>query len=334
MTERQIISSLLQNETLYRLVDFGEEAGVYRQNQCLKETEDECIVKFGGVNHRGFILLRGSFQECQDYGVAHGIFKQGDPTPKKKFTFNVPQKQSLPSVAHKNLLNQLNHGKDLSQIDNMLSNEYTNEDQENIPPSQQIPRKSNSTLTISKKHKRPQQTTDLLSVNASLNEVDEENSPPLTKIQRTRHPSATNQATSTKHRSSKPNNFAAAEPTSEESLTMAQVSALIQQQDARWTTKFDTLTSEHNNLKKELKSKKKEKKMMVNGTDLMKFAASSDLNYCMAIIPIIVPDIHNKCFSKIPGTKAKTSEREPVSLLDTNIVKGNIKLVKIILTNK
>ena len=55
----------------------------------------------------------------------------------------------------------------------------------------------------------------------------------------------------------------------------------------------------------------------------MKFAAESDLAYCMKIVPIIVPDIFNKCFSKNPGVKAKTSQRESVGLRETNILKGS-----------
>ena len=58
----------------------------------------------------------------------------------------------------------------------------------------------------------------------------------------------------------------------------------------------------------------------------MLIPASSDLNYCMQIVPIIVPDIYQKCFSRNPGQKAKTSEREPVSLHQTNLVKGKFTL--------
>ena len=54
----------------------------------------------------------------------------------------------------------------------------------------------------------------------------------------------------------------------------------------------------------------------------MLFSAESDLAYCMIIVPIIVSDIFSKCFSKKPGVKPRTSEREPVSIEQTKLIKG------------
>ena len=108
----------------------------------------------------------------------------------------------------------------------------------------------------------------------------------------------------------------------QESLTMDKVNALLREQDERWTQRFIQLEKSQKVLQTELKKAKQKKTMMVNGQDLMLFSAETDLSYCMKIVPIVVPDIYTKCFSKKPGVKARTSEREVVSIAETKLIKG------------
>ena len=294
MTNRLLMDEDQSQGDTHRLVDFGEEgAGVYQKKYCIRESEETCDIKFGYKYYSGNIVYRGNYTECREKGIECGFFARGDATPRGKFTYPKSQDKTRSSVAHDDLVKTMAESNNLNVIDEMLSSDLhgVNNGQKRKQPDPA------TKLTITKKSKQHESVDQRNEVSKVAKDTTLMNKTNVSQMPFKKRLLPAPQGETIEDITNDDENTLIPR-ISASPMTFDQVKTLLKEQDDRWARRFQQLETEHKVLKKELKKAKENKTMMVNGQDLMLFSAESDLAYCMKIVPIIVPDIFSKCFSK------------------------------------
>jgi len=290
MSERTKSSRSSQNSqgpvAGFYLVKFNEGSGgsgVYKKALCLYEDGNTCVVKFGAKNHQGTILHKGSYDDCLENGYELGLFSKSGNAPKKAFTFvkdkpiEPPSKkvkfseQNENAVSHVELIKTMNSGLEdidlaLAELDqNVLSVHASN----NL--AVQPPKPSGSSLKVSKKKAMPSLDTNVTSVinlqNTNITNGEKHGAhdyPALNNKLKLLTSSKANVSGSIVHNNVVPPAGSALTPlnSAANSATISKPIITEERMQRMLTQQAEKFTKEISNLKKEITSKNRKKKMV------------------------------------------------------------------------
>jgi hypothetical protein len=286
MSERQKSFRSSQNSqgtvAVFYLVQFNEGsggAGVYKKSLCLYEDGKTCAVKFGAKNHRGNILLKGSYDECLEKGYELGLFSKSGNTPKRAFTFvkdkqiEPPSKkvkfgeQSENAVSHVELIKTMNSGLDnidlaLAELDQNVLSVHASNNLVVQPQKQSI-----SGLKVTKKKPMPSlETSNKNLANTNINNGENHRTqafPALNNKLTLLTTSTTNMSSSIVQNKAVPPAGSTLTPHDNTGNNVIGKPIITEERMQRLLTQqAEKFTKEISNLKKEITSKNKKKKMV------------------------------------------------------------------------